>query len=115
MVNFDRLISSGQRGGIMNKYQESLDYLKKHAYEILEEIDMGNNSSYFFQPMDDVNEIAKPLQELVDKATPMKPIPLFIPIAFLPYRCRKCRGLVNNRKQKFRYCPHCGQTVDWSD
>lgn len=99
----------------MNKYQEVLNFLKEHAYEMSEEYYDGSDYYYDFQPMDNVDEVAKPLQELVNKATPMKPIPLFIPIAFLPYRCRKCRGLVNTKKEMFSYCPYCGQKVDWSD
>lgn len=100
----------------MNIYQESLDYLKAQAYEISEEeFEDASDSYYDLQPMNNVDVVVKPLQELVNKATPMKPIPLFIPMAFLPYRCRKCKSLVNNRKQKFRYCPHCGQAVDWSN
>ena len=99
----------------MNKYQEALNILKENAYEYAEDTLDGEEWFLDFEPMDNVDVVAKPLQELVNKATPMKPIPLFIPMTFLPYRCRKCKSLVNNRKQKFRYCPHCGQAVDWSD
>ena len=32
------------------------------------------------------------------------------------YECSACRcGLVANKKWKQKYCPECGQAVDWSD
>lgn len=97
----------------MNKYQESLDYLKTHAYKIVEEIDMGNNSSYFFQPMDDVDDVAKPLQELVDKATPKKPVDKREELHGMSFVCPKCgkRTYTNFTRD---YCGECGQALDWS-
>lgn len=80
----------------MNKYQKALNALRKNFL---------NEHS----PECDV------LQELVDKSTPKKPIPLFIPMVFLPYRCPVCKTLVNRKKEKFDYCPKCGQKLDWSE
>lgn len=81
----------------MNKYEEALDWLKLSC-----------------DCIDDCKAV-ETLQELVDKATPKKPIPLFIPMVFLPYRCPVCKTLVNRKKEKFDYCPKCGQKLDWSE
>lgn len=96
----------------MNKYQETLDDLSypdssSPCYGcICGETDCGDCN---------IKRDILTLKELVDKSTPMKPIPLFIPMAFLPYRCPVCRTLVNHKKDKFNYCPNCGQRLDWSE
>lgn len=81
----------------MNKYQEALMYI----YTVTNDSKITNQLSI--------------LEPLVDKATPKKPIPLFIPIAYLPYRCPICGTLVNHKKDKFNYCPKCGQAIDRSE
>lgn len=75
----------------MYKYQEALNVLK----------------DYIFGFDDELNT----LQELVDKATPKKPIksnnPLFDYMVFCP-ACNKSMSFKNY------YCGSCGQAVDWS-
>lgn len=76
----------------MNKYQEELDMLTKTA---------GFTSNT--------------LQELVDRATPKKPIkdePSRI--RYIPtYVCPTCGQRFSGWESKF--CYHCGQAFDWSD
>lgn len=87
----------------MNKYQESFNNIVVKA-EL-----MAERCNHKLEKDIDI------VQELIDKATPKKPIPLFIPIAYLPYRCPICGTLVNHKKDKFNYCPKCGQAIDRSE
>lgn len=96
----------------MNKYQESLDFIVKNSCPqktTCMECNINNVC----------NSLAKEhidrLQELVDKATPKKPRPLFLQMAFMPYKCPICEELVNDKKYKYKYCPNCGQKLDWSE
>lgn len=92
----------------MNKYQEALDYAKKH--------------------LDSKNDLKKVgvLQELIDKATPKKPHEKYYQIICgvddtmncIDYHCLNCgkkvvSDIVNYKE--YRYCYHCGQAIDWSD
>ena len=81
----------------MNKYIEALDFVKKHldSKHDLERVEV--------------------LQELIDKATPKKAKPLYLPLVFTPYRCPCCGTLLNSKKEKFNYCHNCGQAIDWSE
>lgn len=81
----------------MNKYQEALDYAKKHldSKQDLEKVEV--------------------LQELVDKATPKKILrtvndngePLF-PRGY--GECPKCKTVVGCSN---KYCRECGQRLEW--
>lgn len=95
----------------MNKYQEALDDL---SYP-LDDSSCGGCKCGESDCHCKKRTAVETLQELVDKATPKKPIPLFIPIAYLPYRCPICGTLVNHKKDKFNYCPKCGQAIDRSE
>lgn len=55
------------------------------------------------------------LRELAEKETPKKPRPLFLQMAFMPYKCPICEELVNDKKYKYKYCPNCGQKIDWGE
>lgn len=89
---------------MMNKYQEAFDHINKN-------LDL---ETFKFNTILGIEMLSR-IEELVDKATPMKPKPLFIPIAYLPYRCPVCGTLVNHKKDKFNYCPNCGQKIDWGN
>lgn len=81
----------------MNKYIEALDYAKKHL-----------------DSKQDLERIGV-LQELVDKATPKKAKPLYLPLVFTPYCCPCCGALVRSEIGKFNYCHNCGQAIDWCE
>ena len=75
----------------MNKYQEAL-------------------SNYFKAKQNFDNEMYKSmelLEELVDRATPIKPEGFG---GFGYDKCPVCNARVTNN-----YCSHCGQKLDWSD
>lgn len=55
------------------------------------------------------------LEELVEKATPKKAKPMYIPLVSTPYRCPCCGTLVKNEIEEFNYCHNCGQAIDWRD
>ena len=94
----------------MNKYQEALDKLKNvesyiEPYATLTGIEFDINEKYGI-------ELNK-LQELVDKATPMKP--LHVNLLSNPPRniivCGNCAA--SNLGKLFKYCSNCGQKIDW--
>lgn len=85
----------------MNKYKEALDFAKKH--------------------LDSKHDLKKVevLQELVDKATPKKPINrINYRTDINAYYCPNCNGFICNYYDKDNecddYCCNCGQALDWS-
>ena len=84
----------------MNKYQEALDFVKKHL-----------DSKY------DLKKV-EVLQELVDKEIPEKPFYDGVPtedgeeveIRVCPNCCETVNFIVN-----FPYCPYCGQKLLWGE
>ena len=99
----------------MNKYQEALKYLTEEAY-----------SNYFRKYVQTSKEkvnlfkSSKYLQELVDKATPKKPINQSTPIVRQGY-CPNCKGELRKLGSRNEvvlegqlYCSSCGQALDWS-
>ena len=85
----------------MNKYQEAYKRLSSRTYQ--------------YADKEGVYEDIEILGELVEKATPKKPRPLFLPMAYIPHKCPVCWSPVNYRKEKFNYCPNCGQKIDWEE
>lgn len=95
----------------MNKYQEALDYAKKHL-----------------DSKQDIEKV-KVLQGLIDKATPLKPQKEYVQhvVDGTYYSCPCCGYLIdkfcimqdNNYKKivitTSSYCSNCGQAIDWSD
>jgi hypothetical protein len=82
----------------MNKYQEALNRIAKYC---------GVNNGSMLE--DDL----KTLQELVDKATPKKPIEEIDSYDDFDYSvdyCPNCKNEVDDT-----YCPACGQKIDWSE
>ena len=81
----------------MNKYQEALDFVKKHL-----------------DSKCDLREV-EVLQELVDKATPKKILRTvndngepFLPRGY--GECPKCKTVVGCSD---KYCRECGQRLEW--
>ena len=91
----------------MNKYQE--------AYEFIEGI-AGKEDVYI--PFSDMDEAIKPIKELVDKATPRKPIEISH-IGLYGWACPSCANCVSNYPKrghdKIKFCYSCGQALDWSE
>lgn len=89
----------------MNKYQEALKKVEKSCISVAMEFNFG-------ELFEEDEKALSTLQELVDKATPKKPIksnnPLFDYMVFCP-ACNKSMSFKNY------YCGSCGQAVDWSD
>lgn len=82
-----------------SKYQEALDELVKTSGEFFTEKEI---------------EAIKTLQELIDKATPKKPIKDEVQdIRYVTkYICPNCGGKFTGKISD--YCYHCGQALDWS-
>ena len=89
----------------MNKYQEALGFLKESAYE--------NYLRHYVQTSKEKVTLFKSseyLQELVDRATPKKPIQK----AAGRTVCPNCERSIA-REVSPRYCSVCGQRLDWSE
>lgn len=86
-----------------NKYQEALDVVNQSDDEKF----IKDSRAYFDKYK--INPVSV-LQELVDKATPMKVVKW--KLAQPETRCAKCgAGL----ERYHDYCWGCGRKVDWSD
>ena len=87
----------------MNKYQKALNFVKAFCPDI---IDMTDGNQYHI----DV------LQELVDRAKPMK---LYTVRNITNKICPSCHLIFSidelGRYEKNRYCHNCGQKLDWED
>nr|DAS02597.1 MAG TPA: ribosome, girodazole, girolline, antibiotic complex, 50S [Caudoviricetes sp.] len=89
----------------MNKYQEALEYLTEEAYSnyFRKYVQTSKEKVFLFKS-------AKALQELVDRATPKKPIQK----AARRNVCPNCMRSTA-REVSPRYCSICGQRLDWSE
>lgn len=98
----------------MNKYQEMFESISDNKYQY------GTDEQWEL------------LQELVDKATPKKPVlsdnwkdeeqtdiydenGFIDPIVSICPNCKKYGIFDFEYGEKFDYCKHCGQAIDWSD
>ena len=91
----------------MNKYQKDLN---KITYTIA---DLSEASERWIKE----SEAVKSIQELVDRATPMKVETKIrmvngIPIKYL--LCPSCKTDIS-KFEGYAGCPHCLQAIDWSD
>ena len=70
---------------------------------------------YNIQKKSNIHEIEvaqSALQELVDRATPMKPIHIHVLKQF--GKCLLCNSSINIRSH-LHFCGDCGQAIDWED
>lgn len=91
----------------MNKYQDSLDNFVK--------------ALSLFTNFESIHDWKSDLQELVDRATPKKPKIR----AFNEAKSWECVNYLTEREAcplcerkficKYKYCPNCGQRIDWSE
>lgn len=96
--------------------QEALDYLKDCAYESWDEKDEKGNKITKYARVYNIGCAAEPLQELVDKNKPAKPV--FMGEEVEPhYRCPNCGKTITLLKniEKNDYCQHCAKALDWSE
>lgn len=124
----------------MNKYQEALNLLCKKCRE--DAIANGHIGGCAFRDLDNSHcDEYETLQELIDKATPKKPIKRYYTTAYgntgrikrLDILCPCCNskfingtrtsaGIFEAKKREFintinnqEYCMFCSQKLDWSD
>ena len=103
----------------MNKYQEALNSIEEKTTKIIEHWLPAIKIRYCGDEVDI-------LRELVEKATPKKPIKNEMgKISFLDklfgtedaYTCPNCGNALlkhyMNERQETRYCWDCGQALDW--
>ena len=96
----------------MNKYQEAISFIEKQLTT-----GMYGNEQYFKK----VHASVDSLKELVDKATPKKP--LLRKDGYDDgseicdtWDCPNCGEtyVIEDDTDKCNYCPNCGQRIDWS-
>ena len=109
----------------MNKYQEALEFFTK----LTNRVPLKFTSDEFCEKYDKNLVLIK---ELVDKATPKKPIlsdswkdeeqtdiydenGFIDPIVSICPNCKKYGIFDFEYGEKFDYCKHCGQAIDWSE
>ena len=100
----------------MNKYQEALDYLKDLTCDEANDCTKCRLANYCGR-----FQWVKTLQELVDKATPMKVLnkhkEYFYYDEEQPFPASKITGICpicNHSVEQDKYCNRCGQKLDWS-
>lgn len=90
----------------MNKYQKALE-------RICNNLLCGGECAVGCKPC----SLLEPIQELVEKATPMKPITKVVKGSYDPvyfHYCPVC-NFFSVEKDYANFCPGCGQKLDWSD
>lgn len=90
----------------MNKYEKALKEIHKDAYP--NACECWSAEHYF--------DNYKILQELVERATPMKPY-LWYENNNKLFDCPKCKTTIEyiNDFTEHKFCLNCGQALDWSD
>ena len=92
----------------MNKYEKAIDIVARYCSDYR----MG-----IFPPRNKLSNELDILDELVARATPKKLVK-YEELSCANYLCPICENAygdnVNNRKY-IKYCPICGQRLDWSD
>lgn len=85
----------------MNKYQEAWNSVYFLAHK-----------SYYYQEWYD--EDIKLIEELVEKATPIKFVKSYSKYGKESWLCPSCRRKLKKEWQhNNNYCPKCGQAIDW--
>lgn len=92
----------------MNKYKEALDEIKSI---VLDKSGDGYLTPKYLQNF--YFSSCETLQELVERATPKKLV-----ATRHTRRCPSCNrqmSHINNAHQNMKFCPNCGQALDWRD
>lgn len=87
----------------MEDYKEKLEFIRQ-----------SGNDKYYWK---EVAECMKSLQELVDRATPKKPINTVVIDDITEDACPSCSSLNITSEEmcyEHKHCPDCGQALDWS-
>lgn len=99
----------------MNKYQEALNRLKIKSLYYADTLTQLKAT----QVEEEIKVDKKTLQELVDRATPIKPIYREFmkgtPLQEWKQVCPSCKVTITYENLGKNYCPECGQAIDWSE
>ena len=119
-----------------NIYQEALNFLTDHCYEVEEEYDLDENCSSNYRPLndDEIKQYIDPLKKLIERYT-SEQIALLkelvekeIPkepdyegdgyadgyMVYDTWICPNCGKKYEVDYQEYNRCPECGQLIDWS-
>lgn len=95
----------------MNKYEIALTELVSDASTLYVLHKTHLTPQVIAKRLDTIEECNNNLQELVKRATPMKPLTHFMS-SLCPIST--CKSLVSDEDNKYNFCPYCGQAIDWS-
>lgn len=99
----------------MNKYQDALDDLEFKAIQHENTLKGTEWDDCAIEVQNDVEALKK----LVDRATPMKSRYEHAPEPSKAYKydCPVCGCFLsmNYKIKEWKYCPECGQALDWSN
>lgn len=97
------------------EYQEALDELCSHAMVWFDNYDYEENDcgEYVSMEYDDLMELKNPLQKLIDKEKPKRPLGMSNTHEGRVGNCPNCKKLVGENDPKPEICI-CGQRLDWS-
>lgn len=95
----------------MNKYEEALNWL---TLRCMEPNDDYEGLVYDQVPDFEIEANIEPLRELIEKATPKKPLEAQEQWNKYYWVCPTCEKL-NPRVFNLNYCGYCGQKIDWSE
>ena len=105
----------------MNKAQEALSELKRAKETLYPLVTMYDSTGLSDEAAMTLNDIIPTFEELVDRATPMKPNIVSEPFAYASYNCAKCnepvlRSRAGERPRMMpKFCQYCGQEIDWTN
>lgn len=94
----------------MNKYEEALNWL---TLRCMEPNDDYEGLVYDQVPDFEIEANIEPLRELIERATPTK-----LRKTSFTRRCPSCNRQMSDSKNvhlNIKFCPSCGQALDWSD
>ena len=102
----------------MNKYENAIDVVARYC---------SDYRTGIFPPRNNVYRELDTLFELVEKATPKKPIfnndilkcskcHQELDCFYVRCECKaKKETLIFRERSSYNYCPNCGQKIDWSN
>lgn len=103
----------------MNKYQEAKEILEKYDYSTKLELSEGiRNNITSGITVEQFFMMKKTCIELLDKATPMKPISRILKL--FRGQCLACPNCKSSLRMEAyhinpKYCWNCGQHLDWRE
>jgi transposase len=95
----------------MNKYQEAFYRLTDWFHSYIDNNGVKVQERHITKEYEEAKQTIK---ELVNKATPKKPIVLRSPSDYIAFECPNCHHTTHSNFRRL-YCGECGQKIDWGE